>query len=440
MHPSPSGNRRTHAGMNESSAPTSPPVQSRPRPIFYAAAAIGLTGLSMYYTVLPILGTPLREHYQVNVAQLGLLLSISAIPVAVSTLLAGLLLERFNTRKVFFMGLILALIGSLLAGLSWTWTLLLLAAVLLSGAAQWMWLTCQAYTTELYPDQRRRALTWLMAILSMFSLMFPLLIEGLLWGQRHFATLTFSYVLYAPFLLMLPVFLLGLLHFRRPHPFPRVEAPAQHKETAVPAASPHVTPAYTSVRWPLAMLITHSIADGAAAAWLATVMTSKSFPEYPFRPGVAFSLAAVGYVVTRVTLGFLPEHFCRRSFLIFPGLLGGSSFLLGVLSRSQILLGLGYVIGCWCWSIEYPSAVAAMADRQPAKLARNLAIVGISSGLLLFMVIYGLGWAGQALGETRLWWLLVLPAVGFIGVGLCGLGDLKAQHRANVPTTPAPVA
>ena len=137
---------------------------------------------------------------------------------------------------------------------------------------------------------------------------------------------------------------------------------------------------------------------------------------------------SLGYAVSRAFLSVLPEQVGRGLLLVAPGLLGGTAFIAGVLSHQQVLTAAGYVLGGFLWSLEYPTLLATLSRREGRNFGFALGLVTVGSGIGSFVVPYGMGLAGSALGDARLWTILLWPAGGFLAVGAGGALWL-ARHR-----------
>jgi len=125
----------------------------------------------------------------------------------------------------------------------------------------------------------------------------------------------------------------------------------------------------------------------------------------------------------------LPESFGRRSMLIAPGLLGGAAFLVGLSTRTQLGTAAGYIVGGLLWSVEFPVAIAMLARQEPRRLGRLLGTHSFAMGVLWFAMMYLTGRLGEMLPEEQFWKVLLIPALGFPMVGLCGGSWLFIQWR-----------
>ena len=138
---------------------------------------------------------------------------------------------------------------------------------------------------------------------------------------------------------------------------------------------------------------------------------------------------SLGYAVSRGVLSLLPEHWGVRVMMIVPGLLGGGIFLAGVLSRSQMWASIAYVVGAFCWSVEYPVILSVLAGNR--RFGSALGIQMIAVGLATFAVTTLMGHVAEWLTEPGLWAILLIPAAGFPLVGLGGAWYVWRSARSR---------
>jgi hypothetical protein len=175
------------------------------------------------------------------------------------------------------------------------------------------------------------------------------------------------------------------------------------------------------------LLVLHITCDNSAYLWMSRVLGSYHAVS-ALTPGRVMSAFSLVYAGSRAVLALMPEHVGRRALLTAPGLLGGTAFALGVLSHQHLLTAAGYVLGGLLWSLEYPTLLATLARREGSNFGFVQGLVMVGAGLTTFVVPYGMGLLGSALGEARLWTILLGPALGFLGVGAGGALWL-ATHR-----------
>jgi len=383
------------------------------RRLKYAVVTILLGTFSTYTEVLPVLRNELQSYFGIGVREFGLLLSIGMVPGALAALAAGVLIDRWGPRAVLRGCLAGIGFGMCLAAQGRRWVIMLVAVATIACFAQPLYIAIQAYLVNLFPRHRRRVLSLNLVIVSTRGILFPLWAEYLLHLQRTHAGLRFSHILHIPFALFsIPMFL-GTLLYRRQRALGRVSSRTIEDRRSLAVLPP-------SSMLLILLLVVHGVADTAAYMWMPRVLDSESFPEHPLVPGFVMAAYALVYVLSRGVLSLLPERLGSRVMLVAPGILGGSIFLAGILSRSQPFTALGYVLGAFLWSLEYPAILAVLAGNERHRFGSALAIQMLGAGIGTFLVANLMGWMGAKLGDPQLWAILLVPSLGFPLVGIGG--------------------
>ena len=151
-----------------------------------------------------------------------------------------------------------------------------------------------------------------------------------------------------------------------------------------------------------------------------TFLDRPTFRDPPIVPGAIISACSLAYVLSRSVLAALPERFGRRVFLVLPGLAGGTAVIAGILSGSFWMAAGGYVVGSLLWSAEYPSMLGVLAVGGKRSFAPAMALMQAASYLLSALAIYATGAAVQHAGPHAMAQAMVLPAGGFLLVGVGG--------------------
>jgi len=384
-----------------------------PRQGAYVAGTFGLLMLGMYAQAVPVFRDALQEHFRVGIAEFGLLLSIGMIPGALAAAGAGVLVDRWGPARTLRLSFVALAVGSSMVVAASAWVVMLAAMAVLGAAVQALFVAAQSYLVSLFPSSRRRVLSLCLVMVSLGGILFPLGVEVLLLARSAWG-LPFAYALRGPFAVLAAVFVAGAILFRgdRARPSPP-GAEGRSRWLSLPTSA--------GTWWLIGLMILHGMADSAIAPWLARVLGSSSYAHQTFAPGVVLSAYALAYVVSRTLLAMSRERSGVRVLLIVPGLLGGGLFLAGILSRSQGFTGAGYVLGAFCWSVEFPVMLALVADREHRRLGSVLAVCTLGQGLGSFLMTNLMGRLAAGLSETGLWMILLPPAVCFPLVGLGGL-------------------
>ena len=167
------------------------------------------------------------------------------------------------------------------------------------------------------------------------------------------------------------------------------------------------------------------------------VLGSSSYAERPFLPGVVVAGFSLAYVLARGLLSVLPEQWGRRAMLIVPGVVGSAVLLAGILSRSQAVTAVCYVVGGFCWSFEFPAILSTLAGSDGRRFGSALGLLSVGWGLGTFALVNSMGLLARSLGDESLWMILILPAAGFplvslggaIWVWRFGRGDSGGAHH-----------
>lgn len=392
------------------------PLESLPpgRRLFLAAALIGLTALAAACGVLPILRGSLQSHYGLSNTLFGFLISFGSLAGAAGALAGGPLVDRRGPWFVFRLSAAGCAAGYALGAIpGGVW---MMAAAL--GAVSFFYysmaIAAQAGLVALFPDRRRRMITAYLVGAAIMGILTPLAAEAQLQAVAA-GWISFGGALHGLFALAGLILLAGVAWLRR-----QGEPPAK-----APAAGGNCGAGGLAVGglWLLvAIAVLHSCCDSMSAVWLPKILAGPSYARHPILPGTAIAVFSIGYLVSRLGLGLLPENKWRRRLLIAPGFAGGLVFLAGLLTRTQAGAAAGYVAGGLCWSLEYPVAVAAMAGDR--RFGRAMAVMNVAIGILCFVLPTGQGWAMdflQEAGRERLAWIVLIPAAaGFFVNGLLG--------------------
>ncbi len=398
----------------------------------HAVVVIVLGALASYVGLaLPVFRSGLQEYYGINLTQLGLLFSIGLAPAAAGTLVAGLLLDRRDPLPLIRVGLAGTAVGFLVAAAAGRFAVMLAAVLWVSPFVGLLGVAVPTYVVRIFADRQRRALSLQLAVWSAVGIVFPLIAEALLHLEETLPGLGFARLFHAPFVVLAAVLFAGAIWIGRV-PVPPVQ-PAADDSNPTRGRSRELR--FGGLSAPtvglMVLLAVHASSDTALAIWLPRTLDSGSFPARGLAPGVVLAGAALAYLVSRTLLGLVPEHRGRRLGMMAPGPLGGGLVLAGLMTHNATGLGLCYVAGAFLWSCEYPILLAAAAREAPGQFGAvmGLSSVGGSVGALLLGL--AMGWAGEALGEDRLWMVLAAPACGFVLVGLGGALWLLLHGRLN---------
>ncbi len=162
----------------EPAAIISPPDLNR-RWLF-AAACVGMFTFGMVIALLGTLfGLPeMRQRLDINLAQQGDLFSILSFGLLLSSLVAGPVLDRFGAKPVLTSAAALTTVALLAFALAQGFAAAAGAAVLLGLGGAWLNIATNALVSDIFPDQRGRALSLLGVFFGVGALFVPLVVAA----------------------------------------------------------------------------------------------------------------------------------------------------------------------------------------------------------------------------------------------------------------------
>lgn len=380
---------------------------------------VALSALSGYATyAIPVFRDSLQAHFGISLAQFGFILSIGTLPAAAGTFFSGILVDRLGPIRVLRAALVGTAAGMAFMALGWSWGLMLAAVCVVTCFAQTLAVTVPAYLAQVFPAHQRRAFSFMLAAVGLVGMIYPLLVEFLLHLHKTHPSISFASILHGPFAVLAVLFLVAAVSFKGQALLDRAPGPTPPDAATATRLGWRTLSASTLVL--IGLLTLHGIADCAIFMWIPRVLESGSFPVKTFVPGVVLAGYSCAYLVSRGILSILPEHKGARLLMVAPGLLGGTAFLVGLLSRNQAALSVAYVVAAFLWSLEFPAILAMAARRAPGHFGAIIAISGIITSLGTFLIGTWMGAMGEVVGENRLWLILIPPACLFPAVGLGG--------------------
>ena len=401
------------------------PWWARRRYIYFGATVL-IGALSSYSQVLSVFRDQLQDYLNIGLRKYGLLLSAGAIPGAIGALGAGVLIHRAHPRAVIRLALVVGAVGlGLIAWRGPSYQRMIIAAMIVAASGQALFISIQSHVVELFPQQRRRALSVYLVVVSAVGVLYPVWAEFLLERSRNDPAVDFGSVLHWPFGVVAILVIAGSFLYRQG----KARSPTSDPQGAGGAGE--AAPRWSEL-WPLVgMLVLHGTVDTACWTWMPRVLDSPSFTEMPYLPGHVMAAFGLAYVVSRSMLALMPDHFGRRSMLVLPGICGGGLMLAGVLSRDYTFTVAGYVGGAFLWSFEMPAITAEISRRAGRRFGLVISVGSVVGGVGVFLLTNAMAWLGAALPREQLWRILLLPAAGFPCVGIWGAIWLWRHRRAR---------
>ena len=363
--------------------------------------------------MLPVFRETLQQYLDIGDRIWGFLLSVNSGAGLFTVLFAGVLVDRWGARRVLRMSLVgVAIALGCLASVGANWGLVAMALALYGMALRPLGVAVSSYLVQLFPENRRRVLSLNFAGTSVGGMMFPAIAEGLLHLSRSVPVITFAMIFHGPFALAALVVLGFNFFYRRRASFAHNgKAPRNNWQWRDMLVEARFFPL-------IALMVLHGTADSVLHLWMARFLGSDSFVAHPLGPGYVISGYAVAYVVSRTTLGLLPENFGRKAFMVIPGVPGGGVMITGILSRNYLLTAGGYVLGAFLWSAEYPAMLSLLADEQSERFGAALSLHQLLGAAGIFLGLNGMGYLVSIIGEASMWKAMLLPACVFPVVGI----------------------
>lgn len=377
----------------------------------YATLIIILMALTNYRSILPIFRDQLQAYLHIHDRLFGVMFSLPQWLSLIPLLLVGWIVTRWGPRRLLTLSLLVTGAGmAYLALCGASWVGLSLALILSTMGFVLLEVSGSTFLVQLYPEQKRRILSLGMAARSGTETLTPMLAEGLMLLVAAAPAVSFASVLHLPFALLAVAFVAGALILRATGSVPSGDARWRWQDMLVSRRSTGL----------LMLIMLHSAADATLFTWMSRFLGSQAFTEHPLRPGIVLSGFSVAYIVSRLLLARMPEGWGRRALLVLPGLLGGSVFILALLSRNYLLTAAGYVVGGFLWSTEYPTMLGRIAELEGERFGTAMALISVVSAVGFASTMLASGWFVQSMGEPRMWIPMAVFAGGFVLTGLGG--------------------
>lgn len=401
--------------MNSPARLASPTHASRPW--LFAAACVGIFTFGMVIALLGTLfGLPaMRQRLAINLAQQGDLFSILSTGLLVSSLVAGPMLDRFGAKPVLTAASAVTT-GALLAfAVAKGFGAAAGAAACLGMGGAWLNIATNALVSDVYPDQRGRALNLLGVFFGVGALSVPLVVAL---GFDHLSVA--GTMLVCAGVAAATTAMSCALRF----PPPRERSSFSFVEMLRTARYPGV------VLFALVLFLQGGN-EAALSGWASTYVGSMGWP-----PLIA-TVVLLGYwvlaIVGRLLSARLYAPLGKAGLVLVSALISVAGCLILLAAASRLLL---LASGVWLTSLAfasiYPTTLAIAGDRYRRFAGTVFGFLFSVGALGNILFPWAVGHISQAAG-VRLG--MVVPLVGTVGVTICAVAMLR-ESRAEALVQP----
>jgi MFS transporter, FHS family, glucose/mannose:H+ symporter len=397
--------------MNPPAQLDSPPVLNR-RWLF-AAACVGMFNFGMVIALLGTLfGLPeMRDRLGINLAQQGDLFSILSFGMLLSSLVAGPVLDRFGTRPVLVWAAALTTAALLAFALARGFAAAAAAAVLLGLGGAWLNIATNALVSDIFPDQRGRAMNLLGVFFGVGALFVPLVVAA---GFHHLSVggtmLVCAGVAAATTAMCLA------LRFPPPH-----EAGSFSFLEMIRAAR------YPGVLLFALLLFLQGGNESAVSGWTSTYVGSVGWS--PFTATVILLGYWVVAIVGRLLSARAEARLGKARLVLVSATasVAGCVVLLAAASSLPLLAAGAWLTGL-AFAAIYPTVLAIAGDRYQRFAGTVFGLLFSIGALGNISFPWAVGHISQAAG-VRLG--MVVPLAGAIGVSLCAWIVLRSERAVG---------
>ncbi|MFW6414252.1 MAG: MFS transporter, partial [Verrucomicrobiota bacterium] len=322
----------------------------------YAIFTMSLLIIGRMVNSLPVYRDVLQNYLSIGDDNLGLIFSMTGLG-AVSVLIGGAYSDRYGPRKVMrfcFAGIALAFFCFAAAGKNWV---LVAAAMGMHGLFNRpLMVAVNTYLIRLFPNNKRRALSFNLAGSNVGAMFIPSMAEGFLGMSRRYAAVSFAAIFHIPFAIAGLFLLSGSYLYKKKASLGGVQKTEGKRFKLCDMGIP---PRFVPI---VVFMVLHGMGDTALVFWLPRYLTSGVFESVLIAPGYLITGHAVVYLLARTVVGLIPERYGRKWLLVCPGLVGGSVFIIGILSGNYLVTAVSYLLASFTWSAEFPAMLALIGN------------------------------------------------------------------------------
>jgi MFS family permease len=383
--------------------------------IKYALFTAAVLLLTRAVNMFPVFRGSLIEYLNINDQIFGLMLSIESFGGLFTVLAGGALVDKYGPRRVLRITLAgTAFSFCFISVLGKSWISLVAALAMLGLCSRPLNLAVNSYLVRLFPKNQRRVLSLNLAGTSAGSFLFPFIAELLLKTHKLIPALSFAVVFHLPMAIIGVLVFIASFFYRKLPAFgkPKDSQRKWHwKDMFLPASSMYI----------IGLMVLHAVGDTSLFLWMPRFLESDSFTKMVIGPGYVISGRAIAFLVSRSILAVCPERFGKKSFLFLPGLFGGVTIIVGILSHDYLILTVSYITGSFFWSAEHPAMMSILAYKHPNKFGAALAMFFMLVSIAVFLMMNIMGMWINNIPGSAMWKVMLLPASLFPCIGFLSI-------------------
>jgi MFS family permease len=393
-----------------------PPLSRR---WLFAAACVALFTFGMIIALLGTLfGLPeMRQRLGIDLAQQGDLFSILSVGLLVSSLLAGPMLDRFGAKPVLTAAAALSTAGLLAFALAHGFAAAAAAAAALGLGGAWLNIASNALVSEVFHDQRGRALNLLGAFFGVGALFVPLVVAV------GFTRLSVAGV-------MLVCAGVGAAATAT---CATLRFPPAHEGASFSFREMLGTARYPGVALFALLLLLEAGNENALSGWMSTYVGSVGWPP------LTATVILLGYwvvaIVGRALSASAQARLGKARLVLASALLSvGGCIVLLVAAAWLPVLAVGALVTALALSSIYPTTLAIVGDRYQ-RFAGTVFGFLFSVGAIGNIVFpWAVGHISQVAG-VRLG--MLVPLAGAVGVSVCAWIVMRRADPVNTSASSA---
>ena len=392
---------------------------------------IGIVGISPQIVMgLYALGGPaFQATFHLPYDLMGLLGPASVFGYGIAALVGGALLDRVRVAPLARVVLLLAMGACVVGGVTPWWILLAVTMVVFGESSGILNILPMVFFSDLYPEDRTRTMARWQLVVSIASVIMPLIIGVLLgaaashFGEQH----GWRVILLG----CAPVFIILLALMPRQHLGRRTGVEPFRLKQVIPLVR---SPMFVSI---LILGVLHTAADNSAYFWI-ILMVKQRFHVSPEMTGVLASAPGVAYVSGRFLRSTLRWPLRPLPNIALGSLVGAAILLAAVRAPTFPTVVVLYGAAALFISLNWPSTLGFAGDRFPTQTGTVLGAVNAVSGPGTALVSIAMGIVSRHSHSVAAG-MLIPPAMFFALSVFAWITHLRSR-RLREPTAVVPTS